>query len=61
MKKTYIAPGFVPENILAELPLASSVLGKIDGSEDISIGYGGVDEGTHEADVKSDVFDFNWE
>lgn len=59
MKKTYIAPGFVPEDILAELPLAGSVLGTIDGSE--GIGYGGVDEGTHEADVKSDVFDFNWE
>jgi hypothetical protein len=60
MKKTYIAPGFVPEDIFAELPLAGSVYSVI-GNEDHDISYGGVDDGTHEADVKSDVFDFNWE
>lgn len=60
MKKTYIAPGFVPEDILAELPLAGSVYSVLD-DDDLDIGYGGVDNGTHEADVKSDVFDFNWE
>jgi len=58
MKKTYIAPGFVPEDILSELPLAAS---GINASSGYDISYGGVDEGTHEADVKSDVFDFNWE
>lgn len=61
MKKTYIIPQVTVERVLGEQMLAVSGVKSI--SNDVNIGYGGVDEGgSLEADVKGDnAFDFSWE
>jgi len=61
MKKTYIIPQVTVEQVLGEQMLAVSGVKSI--SNDVNIGYGGVDEGgSLEADVKGDnAFDFSWE
>lgn len=61
MKKAYIKPETNVEYIYDEQMLAVSGVKSI--SNDVNIGYGGVDEGgSLEADVKGDnAFDFSWE
>ncbi|MBO4907067.1 MAG: hypothetical protein J5486_08570 [Bacteroidaceae bacterium] len=60
MKKTYIEPKTEILTAALEMPLALSGVTSTD--NDISIGYGGVDDsGELDPSVKESSFDFNWE
>jgi len=61
MKKTYIIPNIIINLAQAEQMLASSS-GVISNSNDINIGYGGVDtDGEQDPSVKESNLDFEWD
>lgn len=64
MKKTYIQPVMIIEQLSGEQMIAASgSIKSVNNEIGIDIGYGGVDEdGSLEADVKGEGnFDFSWE
>lgn len=60
MKKVYDSPSMSVMDLSNEQMIALSGVTSV--NDNVDIGYGGVDsEGAFEADVKADVFDFEWE